>query len=129
MDKSDRLDAETLAHLAQTGWYREGYVKSEASDRLQHLLSASDCLIRIRMDIEAKARGILKKFGIRLGLVRAGRSLRNFLDQFSEIVAVNPTLKAVFASLIAVRETVYHKRRTSKPNLRRLQRKARRRAG
>ncbi|MEO0821523.1 MAG: transposase, partial [Pseudomonadota bacterium] len=108
MNKSDRSDAEALAQLASTGWYREVHVKSEASDRLRLLLSARDRLIRIRMDIEAQARGILKTFGIRLGPVRAGWSRKNFRDQLSEIVAGDPILEAVFASLIAVHETVCH---------------------
>ncbi|MEM8820376.1 MAG: IS110 family transposase [Pseudomonadota bacterium] len=106
MNKSDRSDAEALAQLARTGWYREVHVKSEPSDRLRLLLSARDRLIRIRMDIEAQARGILKTFGIRLGPVRAGWSRRSFRDQLSEIVAGDPILEAVFASLIAVHETV-----------------------
>ncbi|MGD1926060.1 MAG: IS110 family transposase [Paracoccaceae bacterium] len=108
MNKSDRSDAEALAQLARTGWYREVHVKSEASDRLRLLLSARERLIRIRMDIEAQARGILKTFGIRLGPVRAGWSRRNFRDQLSEIVAGDPILEVVFAALIAVHETVCH---------------------
>lgn len=108
MNKSDRSDAEALAQLARTGWYREVHVKSEASDRLRLLLSARDRLIRIRIDIEAQARGILKTFGIRLGPVRAGLSRKNFRDQLSEIVAGDPILEAVFTSLIAVHETVCH---------------------
>lgn len=108
MNKSDRSDAEALAQLARTGWYREVHVKSEESDRLRLLLSARERLIRIRMDIEAQARGILKTFGIRLGPVRAGWSRRDFRDQLSEIVSGDPILEAVFASLIAVHETVCH---------------------
>ena len=97
MNKSDRSDAEALAQLARTGWYREVHVKSEESDRLRLLLSARERLIRIRMDIEAQARGILKTFGIRLGPVRAGWSRRDFRDQLSEIVSGDPILEAVFA--------------------------------
>ena len=108
MNKSDRSDAEALAQLARTGWYREVHVKSEASDRLRLLLSARERLIRIRMDLEAQARGILKTFGIRLGPVRAGWSRKNFRDQLSEVVADDPILETVFASLIAVHETVCH---------------------
>ena len=33
MNKSDRADAEALAQLARTGWYREVHIKSEAIDR------------------------------------------------------------------------------------------------
>lgn len=108
VNKSDRSDAEALAQLARTGWYREVHIKSEESDRLRLLLSARERLIRIRMDIEGQARGILKTFGIRLGPVRAGWSRRNFREQLAEIVSGDPILEAVFASLIAVHETVCH---------------------
>ena len=40
VNKSDRADAEALAQLARTGWYREVHIKSEASDRLRLLLGA-----------------------------------------------------------------------------------------
>ena len=40
--------------------------------------------------------------------MRAGRSRRNFRDQLAEIVSGDPILEAVFASLIAVHETVCH---------------------
>ena len=106
MNKSDRSDAEALAQLARTGWYREVHIKSEESDRLRLLLSARERLIKIRMDIEAQARGILKTFGIRLGSVRAGRCRRDFRDQLSEVVSGDPILEVVFASLITVHETV-----------------------
>ena len=105
-NKSDRSDAEALAQLARTGWYREVHVKSEESDRLRLLLSARDRLIRIRMDLEAQARGILKTFGIRLGPIRAGGNRRTFRDQLSQVVAGDRVLEAVFASMIAVHETV-----------------------
>lgn len=35
MNKPDRSDAEALAQLARTGWYREVHIKSEESDRLR----------------------------------------------------------------------------------------------
>ena len=105
MNKSDRSDAVALAQLARTGWYREVHVKSEESDRLRLLLSARERLIRIRMDIEAQARGILKTYGIRLGKVRAGWSRRDFRDQLSAIVAGDPIMEAVFSSLVAVHDT------------------------
>lgn len=72
------------------------------------LPSARERLIRIRMDIEGQARGILKTFGIHLGRVRAGWSRKAFGDQLSQIVSGDPFLETVFASLIAVHETVCH---------------------
>lgn len=86
INKSDRSDAEALAQLARTGWFREVRIKSEESDRLRLLLSARERLIRIRMDIDGQARGSLKTFGIRLGPARADRSRRNFRDQMAQVI-------------------------------------------
>jgi transposase len=106
MNKSDRADAEALAQLARTGWYREVYIKSEASDRLRLLLGARERLIRVRQDIEAQARGVLKTYGVRLGAVARGRNRAGFRDQFKTATAGDPILEAVAASLIAVHEVV-----------------------
>ena len=40
LNKSDPADAEGLAQLARTGWFREVHIKSLTSDRLRALLSA-----------------------------------------------------------------------------------------
>jgi transposase len=98
MNKSDRADAEALAQLARTGWYREVYIKSEMSDQLRLLLGARDRMIRIRQDIEAQARGVLKTYGIRLGR-RAG-----FREQLRSAASGEPILEQVAASLIAVHD-------------------------
>ena len=106
MNKSDRTDAEALAQLARTGWYREVHIKSEASDRLRLLLGARERLIRVRQDIEAQARGVLKTYGLRLGAVTRARDRASFRDQFKTFTAGDPILEAVAASLIAVHEVV-----------------------
>ena len=87
MNKSDRADAEALAQLARTGWYREAHIKSEASDRLRLLLGARERMIAIRMDIEAQARGVLKTYGIRLGSVTQGRNRAGFREQLGAAAA------------------------------------------
>jgi transposase len=104
MNKSDRADAEALAQLARTGWYREVHIKSEASDRLRLLLGARERMIRIRRDIEGQARGVLKTYGIRLGSVTQGQNRAGFRDQFRAAASGDPILETVAASLIAVHE-------------------------
>jgi transposase len=104
MNKSDRADAEALAQLARTGWYREVHIKSEASDRLRFLLGARERLIRIRRDIEAQARGVLKTYGIQLGSVTQGRNRVGFRDQLRAAASGDPILEVVAASLIAIHE-------------------------
>ncbi len=104
INKSDRTDAEALAQLARTGWYREVHIKSEASDRLRLLLGARERMIRIRQDIEAQARGVLKTYGIRLGTVTQSRNRAGFRDQLRAAAAGDPFLETVAASLIAVHD-------------------------
>ncbi len=104
MNKSDRADAEALAQLARTGWYRQVHIKSEASDQLRLLLGARERMIAIRQDIEAQARGVLKTYGIRLGSVTQGRNRAGFREQLGAAAAGNPILEAVAGSLIAVHE-------------------------
>jgi len=40
LNKSDSADAEGLAHLARTGWYRAVHIKEESSDQLRILIAA-----------------------------------------------------------------------------------------
>ena len=81
LNKSDPADAEGLAQLARTGWYREVHVKSLGSDRLRALLGARDRLIRMRKDLESQIRGTLKAFGIRLGQVKPGKEREGFASR------------------------------------------------
>ncbi len=104
MNKSDRADAEGLAQLARTGWYREVHIKSGSSDRLRLLLGARERMIRIRRDIEGHARGVLKTYGIRLGTVTPGRNRASFRDQLRAAASGDPILETVAASLIAVHD-------------------------
>ena len=102
MNKSDRADAEALAQLARTGWYREVHIKSEASDRLRLLLGARERMIRVRRDIEAQARGVLKTYGIRLGAVSQRHDRASFRNQLRAAASGDPILETVAASLIEV---------------------------
>jgi len=104
MNKSDRADAEALAQLARTGWYREVHIKSEASDRLRFLLGVRDRMIRIRRDIEGQARGVLKTYGIRLGRVTQSQNRAGFRDQLRAAASGDPILEVIAASLIAVHD-------------------------
>jgi transposase len=52
LNKSDPADAEGLAQLACTGWFRGIHVKSLTSDRRRATIAARDRLIRIGKDLE-----------------------------------------------------------------------------
>ena len=103
---ADRADAEGLAHLARTGWYREVHVKSAASDRLRTLTGARDRLLRIRKDIEGHVRGVLKTYGIRLSPVTSARNRASFRDQLQAVAQGDPVLEVVATSFIVAHEAV-----------------------
>tara|TARA_R110002094_G_scaffold125999_1_gene120047 strand:- start:722 stop:1291 length:570 start_codon:yes stop_codon:yes gene_type:complete len=49
INKSDRGDAEGLAHLARTGWFNQVHVRSEASERIRVLIGTRERLIKMRV--------------------------------------------------------------------------------
>jgi len=84
INKSDPGDAEGLAHLARTGWFTPVHIRSEASERVRVLIGTRERLIRMRKDLEAHVRGVLKIFGICMGAVRRTDMRRGFRDQLAE---------------------------------------------
>lgn len=92
LNKSDRADAEGLAQLARTGWFTQVHVRSESSDRVRALVGARERLIRMRKDLEAHVRGVLKTFGIRMGPVLRSQRRESFRDQLAEAGADDPVL-------------------------------------
>lgn len=106
LNKSDPADAEGLAQLARTGWFREVYVKSLSSDRLRALLAARDRLIRIRKDLEGQTRGMLKTFGVKLGPIKAGRERTGFRHQVRLAAPDEPALEVALEALLAAHEAV-----------------------
>jgi transposase len=67
--KTDRNDARGLAQLARTGWYKAVHVKSDQCQALRTLLAGRKQLVTMRLDMENHIRGVLKAFGIKLGVV------------------------------------------------------------
>ena len=106
LNKSDPADAEGLAQLARTGWFRAIHVKSLTSDRLRALIAARDRLIRIRKDLEGQARGMLKTFGVKLGPIKPGRERAGFRDQVRLAVPDEPALKVALEALLEAHQAV-----------------------
>ncbi len=84
INKSDLGDAEGLAHLALTGWFTPVHIRSVASERVRVLIGTRERLIRLRKDLEAHVRGVLKVFGICMGSVGRGGMRQQFRDHLAE---------------------------------------------
>lgn len=70
INKTDQNDAEGLAQIMRTGWYREVHVKSFESHRARALVGARSQLVGMTTRLSNHIRGVLKTFGLLPGAVR-----------------------------------------------------------
>ncbi len=93
VNKSDDNDAEGLAQIMRTGWFREVHVKSLNAQLLRSLLQSRLQLVAMRRDVANQVRGALKVFGVVLTsgrrstldcLVHEGIGAREELSSFIE---------------------------------------------
>lgn len=101
--KSDRNDARGLAQMARTGWHRTTHVKSEASLSIRISVQGRKQLVRQRCDLENHIRGILKSFGIKLGIVTA----LNFPEKvLAAISTCDPVVQKTMRVLLLTRKSI-----------------------
>ncbi|EEE35354.1 transposase [Rhodobacteraceae bacterium KLH11] len=65
--KTDQRDAEGIARLLQTGWYRPVHCKSVSSQEMRVLLTARKSLQQAVINLELSTRGVLRYFGLKGG--------------------------------------------------------------
>jgi transposase len=67
--KTDRKDARGIAQLLRMGWFKPVHCKSPGSQEVRALLVARKQLLGKLVDLEACIRGILRGFGLKIGMV------------------------------------------------------------
>ena len=92
LKKSDRGDAEGLAHLARTGWFNQIHICSETSERISVLISTRECLIKVRKVLEGHTCGVLKVFWVCVSGVHRAKMRQGFRDQLITAGAVDPAV-------------------------------------
>jgi transposase len=70
INKTDRNDAEGLAQIVRTGWYRSVHVKSLDSHRARAILGARTQLVGMRTRLSNHIPGVLKTFGLLPGAMQ-----------------------------------------------------------
>jgi len=100
--KTDRRDAQGMAHLLRMGWFRPVHCKSASSQEARALLTGRKLLVNKARDIELGIRGILRGFGLKMGQVSKGR----FADRVRELVAGNPMLEQVVEAMLVARDAL-----------------------
>ena len=98
INKTDQNDAEGLAQIVRTGWYRSVHVKSFDSHRARALLGARTQLVGMTTRLSNHIRGVLKTFGLLPGAMRGLPFDRKvealLLDRSDVALIVRPMLVA-----------------------------------
>lgn len=97
VNKSDPHDAEGLAQLARTGWFKAVRIKEETTHIERAHLKIREQLIASRQAMANQLRGLLKLFGLRLGQVTTPGKRRERLEA---LFAQRPELRPVMQPLI-----------------------------
>ncbi|WP_293905675.1 IS110 family transposase [Phenylobacterium sp.] len=96
VNKSDPHDAEGLAQMARTGWFKAVRIKAEATHMDRARLKIREQLVAARLAMAGQLRGLLKLFGLRLGKVTTPGKRR---ERLAALFALRPELEPILAPL------------------------------
>jgi transposase len=97
VNKSDVNDAESLAQLCRTGWFKPVHMKAGATHIDRAALKIRAQLITARNACANQLRGMLKLFGLRMGAVTTPNKRRERLEA---LFGQRPDLRGVFMPLV-----------------------------
>ena len=97
VNKSDPHDAEGLAQMARTGWFKAVRIKDEATHMDRARLKIREQLIDAHRAMAGQLRGLLKLFGLRLGKVTTAGKRR---ERLAALFALKPELEPILTPLI-----------------------------
>src|SRR4051794_6814485 len=106
INKTDQNDAEGLAQIMRTGWYRAVHVKSYESHRARALLGARTQLVGMTTRLSNHIRGVLKVFGLLPGAMRGlpfDRRVEALLADREDLV---PIVQPMLAAWRGLREQI-----------------------
>jgi transposase len=110
VNKSDAHDAEGLAQLARTGWFKRVHMKASATHIDRAALRIRAQLITTRVAMINQLRGLLKLFGLRL--IRVTTPAKR-AERLAALYRQRPDLEDLFAPLVACVDTVEQQMRAS----------------
>ena len=99
LNKTDQNDAEGLAQVMRTGWYRPVHVKSLDAHRARSLLGARAQLVGMRTRLTNMIRGILKTYGMLPGSGRGSRFDRRVEELVQDDQEVGMIVRPLLATL------------------------------
>jgi len=96
INKTDQNDAEGLAQIMRTGWYRSVHVKSFEAHRARALLGARAQLVGMTTRLSNHIRGVLKTFGLLPGTMRG----LPFQRRVERLVADRPDVAPIILPML-----------------------------
>src|SRR5271167_4117701 len=99
VNKTDRNDARGIAQMMRVNLFRPVHVKTLASQKQRALLTARKLLQGKAIAIENDIRGLLRNFGLKVGVVGAAK----FEQRIQELVEGLPDLSEVMEVLLEAR--------------------------
>jgi transposase len=112
--KTDRRDARGIAQLLRMGWFRPVHCKSLGSQEMRALLVARKQLLGKLLDVEFSIRGILRGFGLKMGIV----TRTAFEGRVRELCAGQAMLEQIAEAMLAlVRRDAICRRLMSAPGV------------
>ena len=97
--KADRNDARGMAQLMRMGWFRPVHAKAPMVQEIRALLTARKLLVAKLRDVKSSIRGILRGFGLKVGVVSKGK----FEARIRELVTGQVMLERVAEPLLRAR--------------------------
>jgi transposase len=100
VNKSDRNDARGIAQMMRVNLFRPVHVKTLTSQKRRALLTARKLLQEKAIAIENDIRGLLRNFGLKVGVVGVGK----FDERIRELVEGVPDLIEIMQPMLAARQ-------------------------
>jgi transposase len=100
--KTDRKDARGIAQLLRMGWFRPVHAKSPPAQEVRALLAARKLLQAKLTDVELSIRGILRGFGLKVGVVSKGQ----FEARIRELIAGHAMLERAIDPMLRARSAL-----------------------
>jgi transposase len=112
-NKSDVHDAEGLAQLARTGWFKAVRIKDSATHLDRAQLKVRGQLIRAHRAMLGQLRGLLKLFGLRMGKATTpGRRAERLAALYAQKPDLDPILAPLVAALTALEQEIVRSSRS-----------------
>ena len=98
INKSDPHDAEGLAQLSRTGWFKPVHIKGSATHLDRAHLKVREQLVKAHGAMKNQLRGLLKLFGLRLG---SATTPSKRAERLQALLTEKPALRSALAPLEA----------------------------